>query len=314
MQAGWAAVALVLAGAAAAPARSGTLERRIEARLRTFPGTLGVAAIALDGGETVAVNADTRFPTASVIKVPVMAAVFQQIADGRLRKDQVLTLKEEEKVGGSGVLHSLRAGAQLSVADLLYLMIAVSDNTATNMLVGLAGTRNVDDLMAASGFPLTRLYRPTFRGGKADVFPEEEKRFGLGSTTPREMARLLEKIARGQMVSPSASAEMVALLEKQQDRDMIPRRLPEVDGVVVASKSGTDSRTGADGKEGAIRNDVAIVSTPQGRYVVAIFTQGVSDLRWGVDNEALVTGAEISRWVFDHFTQAAGDRSGAQPH
>jgi beta-lactamase class A len=308
MHARWAAAAFLLAtGTVAAPAAEPAahpLQRRIEERLRSFPGTLGVAALDLDTGETVAVNADTRFPTASVIKVAVMAAVFQQMADGRIRKDQLLTLKEEEKVGGSGVLHGLRAGAQFSVADLLYLMIAISDNTATNMLVGLVGTRNVDDLMAASGLPLTRLYRPTFRGGKADVFPEEEKLFGLGSTTPREMARLLEKIARGTLVSPAASEEMLALLKKQQDRDMIPRRLPESDDVVVASKSGTDSRTRPDGKEGAIRNDVAIVSTPRARYVIAIFTQGVTDLRWGADNEALVTGAEISRLVFDHFTKA----------
>jgi beta-lactamase class A len=229
--------------------------------------------------------------------------VFQQIAEGRIRKDQLLALKEEEKVGGSGVLHSLRAGAQLSVADLLYLTIALSDNTATNMLVGLVGTRSVNDLMSRNGFPLTRLYRPTFRGGRADVFPEEEKQYGLGSTTPREMARLMEKIARGQLVSPMASGEMLELLRKQQDRDMIPRRLPEDDDVLVASKSGTDSRTGPDGREGAIRNDVAVVSTPRGRYVIAIFTQGVADTRWGVDNAALVTGAEISRLVFDHFTR-----------
>src|SRR5262245_53037371 len=204
MHARLAAAALLLAaGSAARPAPGAApspLERHIEERLRSFPGTLGVAALDLDTGETVAVNADTRFPTASVIKVPVLAAAFQQIADGRIRKDQLLTLKEDEKVGGSGVLHSLRAGAQLSVADLLYLMIAISDNTATNMLVGLVGTKNVDELMAASGLPLTRLYRPTFRGGKPDVFPEEEKEFGLGSTTPREMARLLEAIARGTVV------------------------------------------------------------------------------------------------------------------
>jgi beta-lactamase class A len=301
MHARWAAAALFLA-AGGAGREPGAVERRIEERLRGFPGTLGVAALHLDTGEAIAVNADTRFPTASVIKVPVMAAVFQQVAAGHIRLDQALTLKEDEKVGGSGVLHSLRAGARLPVADLLYLMIAVSDNTATNMLIAQVGTKSVNDLMAASGLPLTRLYRPTFRAGKADMFPEEEKEFGLGSTTPREMARLLEKIARGTMVSPAASQEMIALLGKQQDRDMIPRRLPETGDVVVASKSGTDSRTGSDGKEGAIRNDVAIVSTPKGRYVIAIFTQRVTDLRWGVDNEALVAGADVSRLVFDHFT------------
>ena len=298
-----AAAVLVTASCTAAQAAGpSAIEQRIAERLRTFKGTLRVAAVHLGTGETVAVNADLRFPTASVIKAAVMVEAFQQIADSRLRKDQLVTLREEDKVGGSGVLHSLRAGSQLSVSDLLYLMIAISDNTATNLLVGLVGTKNVDDRMVAYGLPLTRLYRPTFRGGKPDVFPEEEKEYGLGSSTPREMTRLLERIARGQAVSPGASAEMVALLGKQQDRDMIPRRLPEADGVVVASKSGTDSRKGSDGVERAIRNDVAIVSTPRGRYVIAIFTQGVADMRWSVDNDALIMGAEVSRLVFDHFT------------
>src|SRR5262245_13539224 len=106
-------------------AGAGSLEQKIEERLRGFPGTLGIAAVHLGTGETVAVNADVRFPTASVIKVPVMVTVFQQMAEGRVRPDQLLTLKEEEKVGGSGVLQSLRAGAQFSVSDLLYLMIAI---------------------------------------------------------------------------------------------------------------------------------------------------------------------------------------------
>jgi beta-lactamase class A len=194
------------------------------------------------------------------------------------------------------------------VADLLFLMITVSDNTATNMLIGLLGTKNVDDRMADYGLPLVRLYRPSFRVGQADVFPEEEKVYGLGSATPRQMGRLLELIARGRTVSPEASEQMMALLREQQDRDMIPRRLPQGDDVVVASKSGTDSEKvpDAEGVHGAVRNDVGVVSTPAGRYVIAIFTRGVKDTRWTVDNEALLTGAEISRMVYDHFTNRGG--------
>lgn len=295
------------AAAEAQTARSG-IERAIEERLIRFPGTLGVFALHLDTGEAVAVNADTRFPTASVIKVAVMVEAFHQVAEGRIRKDQLLTLAADAKVGGSGVLHGLRAGGQYSVADLLYLMIAVSDNTASNMLIDLLGTKNVDERMVGYGLPQVRLYRATFRGGKPDVFPEEEKEFGLGSATPRQMAGLLERIARGKAVSPEASEQMVALLREQQDRDMIPRRLPEREDVVVASKSGTDSEKlpDAGGVEGAVRNDAAIVATPSGRYVIAIFTRRVRDTRWTVDNEALLTGAEISRMVYDHFTNRGG--------
>jgi beta-lactamase class A len=294
-------LALMALPAAAPP----TIEARITARLRSFAGTMGVAAIHLETGETIAVAADERFPTASAIKTAVMVEVFHQVAAGRIRKDQLLTLTDEVKVGGSGVLHSLRAGGQHSVDDLLFLMIALSDNTATNMLVALVGTRAVDDRMVAYGLPHTRIYRPTFRGGHPDVFPEEEREFGLGSSTPRETARLMETIARGKAVSKDASQEMVAILRKQQNHDMIPRLLPLDETVTYAGKSGQDDEKLADaaGVKGAVRVDSGIVTTPGGRYVVAIFARRGKDVRWTVDNDALVTGAEVSKMVFDHFTQ-----------
>ena len=166
-------------------------------------------------------------------------------------------------------------------------------------------SRGVDDRMAAYGLAQTRLYRPTFRGGQADVFPEEEREFGLGSSTPREAARLLERIARGQAVSPEASAEMLALLGKQQDYRMIPRLLPLDDRTSYAGKSGQDEEKlpDADGVKGAIRVDTGIVTTPSGRYVIAIFARRGKDTRWTVDNDALVTGAEVSKMVFEHFTR-----------
>jgi beta-lactamase class A len=295
----------VLALMALSAASPTPIEARIAARFSSFAGRMGVAAIHLDTGETIAVNADERFPTASAIKTAVMVEVFHQVAAGRIRKDQLVTVTDEAKVGGSGVLHSLRAGGQHSVEDLLYLMIALSDNTATNMLIALVGTRAVDDRMVAYGLPHTRLYRPTFRGGHPDVFPEEEREFGLGSSTPRETARLMETIARGKAVSKAASEEMAAILGKQQNYDMIPRLLPLDDKVTYAGKSGQDDEKVADaaGVKGAVRVDSGIVTTGSGRYVVAIFTRRVKDMRWTVDNDAYVTGAEVSKMVFDHFTR-----------
>ena len=292
---------LLMGAAPAVPAR---IEARIASRLRSFHGVMGVAAIHLDRGESIAVNADTRFPTASSIKTAVMVEVFHQIAAGRLSRNQLVGLTDEVKVGGSGVLGNLRAGGQYSVADLLYLMIALSDNTATNLLVGLVGTERVNDRMSGYGLPLTRLYRPTFRDGRADVWPDEEKEFGLGSSTPREMARLMERIARGEAVSREASDEMVAILARQQYRDMVPRLLPDTEaGVVVANKTGQDDEktVSPGGIRGAIRNDAAIVTTPKGRYVLAIFSRRVRDTRYCADNEALVAGADVSRLVFEHF-------------
>ena len=296
------------AAAAQAAAAPSSVERAIQKRLKSLPGELGVFALNLETGETIAVNADQRFPTASVIKLAVMVEVFQRIADGTLTRDQLLTLDDAIKVEGSGVLFALRAGSTYSIGDLLYLMIAISDNTATNMLVDLVGTKNVDERMVAYGLKETRLYRGTYRQGKPEVFPEEEKVYGLGSSTPREMGRLLELIARGQAVSEKASAEMMDLLRKQQDVNMIPRRLPEREDVVIGSKSGTTSEPLADAKgfKGAVRNDVGVVKTPKGRYVVSIFTRHVQDARWGVENVALLAGADVSQLVFDHFAGGRG--------
>ena len=136
------------------------------------------------------------------------------------------------------------------------------------------------------------------------MFPEEEKEFGLGVATPREMARLLQLIAEGKVVDAAASAAMVAIMREQEVRTMIPRSLPETDDVVIADKPGWDSEKHPDaaGVKRHVRADVAIVTTPRGGYVIAIFARQVEDTRWGPDNDAVVLAARISRMVYDAFT------------
>lgn len=303
-------VLAVLALALAPAPRRESLERQVAARVRRFQGTMGVAAKNLVTGEEISVNGDQRFPTASLIKVAVMVETYHQIAEGKLARDTVRPLAEADKVGDEPVvLNQLHAGLPLTVADLLALTIAFSDNTATNMLVGLVGTANVDRRMEAYGLANTKLFRPTFRDGKADVFPELEKEFGLGMTTPREAARLLELIAEGKVVSRAVSDEMLALMERQQDRAMIPRSLPfERDRIVVANKTGWDEEKLPDaaGLKGEIRTDAAYVRGPKSRYVIAICVRKGRDRRPTADNEALRAGAEISRMVYDAFERGIG--------
>jgi hypothetical protein len=158
--------------------------------------------------------------------------------------------------------------------------------------------------MESYGLTQTKIFRPTFRDGHADVFPEEEKEFGLGMTTPREAARLMELIAQGKIVGRAVCDEMLAILRKQQDRAMIPRSLPfERDRIVVANKTGWDEekRPDASGLKGDVRSDAAYVESPKARYVIAICARRVRDKSPGVDNQALVTGARLSRMVYDHF-------------
>jgi len=244
-----------------------------------------------------------RFPTASAIKTAVMLEAWHRSAEGSLWMDEVVTLRERDKVGGSGVLNGMSDGLVVKVRDLIHLMIVLSDNTATNLLVNRLGTAKIDERLLAYGLKETKIFRPTFRDGKPDVFPELEREFGLGMSTPREMAQLMALIAEGRAVGAEASASMVATLRRQQDRAMIPRLLPGA--AQTANKTGTDSEKLADdrGRRGAIRVDAAIVTSDKVRYVIAIFVRRGGDARGGVDNEAVLLGARLSRMVYEHFVK-----------
>lgn len=284
-------------------APAGAVAGPLATEIRQFKGTLGVYAKNLITGEEIQVGGDTRFPTASTIKTAIMIEVYAQAAEGRLSLDASVTLRDSDKVGGSGVLIGIRAGLALTVRDLVHLMIVLSDNTATNMLVSLVGTSRVDARLVSYGLSHTKLFRPTFRDGQADVLPELEKEFGLGMTTPREMGMLMARIAEGSAVSAEASAAMLQTLRRQQDRAMIPRLLPG--DVQVANKTGTDEEKhpGADGVRRHVRADAAVVTGRNVRYVIAIYARDVADTRWSVDNDAVTAGARLARLVHDRFAR-----------
>ena len=290
---------------AASSATPSSAAGRIAEKVRAFHGEMGLYAKNLETGEVIAVNADQRFPTASLIKVAVMAEVYRQIEAGKFGLDTTITLRDSEKVGDETIpLNMLHDGTVLTVSDLLKFMIAYSDNTATNLLIAKVGTKSVNALLDSLGLTKTRLYRPTFRDGRADVLPEEEKEYGLGSTTPREAATLMELIAQGKVVSRKACDQMIALLATQQDRAMIPRSLPfEKGDILVANKTGWDEEKNPDAKgfKGDVRNDAAYVKGPKARFVLAICARRIQDKRASADNETFVLGAELARMVYDRF-------------
>jgi beta-lactamase class A len=281
-----------------------TADAHLRAVAERFAGELGVFAKHLGTGETVAWNAGTRFPTASVIKLAIMVEAFDQIGRGTLAANAVVRVREGAKVGGSGVVRELHDGAELTIRDLIRLMIVVSDNTATNLLLERVGVASVNARLAAYGLNDTRLFRPTF-AKKAEIDQELEREYGLGMSTPRDMAALAEMIATGRAVSPAASREMRAILEAQQDARMLPRKLPfNTHDITVGNKTGTDEEKLADGAgpRGHVRADVGIVRVADVTYVVAIFARRVKDRSWMADNAALLAGADISRLIFDRFT------------
>jgi beta-lactamase class A len=295
------------------PMEQVSLGKTVEGAAATFDGVIGIAATNLITGQVLSVNGDTRFPTASTIKIAVMVEAYHQIAEGRLSASMRIPLAATDKVGGSGVLNGFDDGAELTIRDLLHLMIVLSDNTATNMLVKRLGTKAIDDRIAGYGLQETKIFRPTFRDGRADVFPELEREFGLGMTTPAEMARLMALIADGKAVNAAASASMLATLRRQQDRAMIPRLLPADGSIEIGNKTGTDSEKLPDvrGRRGSIRADAAIVTGAGVKYVIAIYTRRGADPSYGVDNAALLTGARISRMVFDAWKPRSGEKAAA---
>jgi hypothetical protein len=228
---------------AASPKRTAPpLEQRITKLADSFPGEMGVAVLDLSSGSEISVGGDRRYPTASLIKLAVMVETYHRIAEGKLSKEKVIEVAAADRAGDESVpLNMLHAGIRVTIADLLNLMIAYSDNTATNLLVREVGAAAADRRMESYGLKDTKIFRPTFRDGHADVAPELEREFGLGMITPREGARLMGLIADGKVVSRAACDEMLAILGNQFDREMIPRSLPfERDKIFVANKTGWD--------------------------------------------------------------------------
>lgn len=282
-----------------------SLDQELRSALAGFRGKVWVYAKNLDSGASYSLRGDERVRTASTIKLPILVTVFAHVAAGKARFEDELELTKDKKVGGAGILTELHDGLRLTLRDAVNLMIVLSDNTATNLLIGRLGTARVNERLEAYGLKETKLFRPTFRDGHADVLPELEREFGLGMTTPREMARLMALIAEGKAVNRSASDAMLGTLRRQQDRAMIPRFIAVDDRIQIGNKTGTDEEKHAltDGVKRHVRADAAIVTGPGFSYVIAIYARQVEDTRWGVDNDALTTGARISKMVFDYFSR-----------
>ncbi len=234
----------------------------------------------LQNGETLAHFPDRRVKTASVIKLPILVYVALAVSEGTLDWETPLTLAEAEKVGGAGVLTGMTAGLSLSLRDFCFLMTVISDNTATNTVIEAVGKDAINARMRSLGLLETTLFRKSY----SEDTPESRE-FGLGVTTPNEMANLLTKIAQNEIGSGSAQSEILRMLGQQSYREAIPRFLPET--WLYAGKTGAVD---------ALRNDVGLVTKPNGeRFVLALFCQKLPRVQWTVDNPGLWALARLSR-------------------
>jgi beta-lactamase class A len=275
-----------------------TLETRVKAILAKAPATVSFFAKNLDTQKTYGIRPDERVRTASTIKLPIMAAVFNEVETGRVKWTEESTLRKEDKVSGSGVLASeFSDGVKIPLRDLMHLMIVMSDNTATNLVIDRITADTVNRYMDQLGLKQTRSMRKILgRNNQPDGVSEagkieENKKFGLGVSTPREMVTLLEKIEAGEVVSTAASKEMIAILKRQRYQEGIARTF---NGTPVASKSGALE---------ALRSDVGIVYSKRGRVAMAITVDGMKQSNWTVDNPGHLLISQLAAALVDELTK-----------
>lgn len=289
-----AAVAVLLFAVASGTAQTdpvaakASLDQRIRAEVSQFKGKVNLFAKNLDTGAVYDLGGDERVQTASTIKIAVMIEAFSRVAEGKAKWTDELVLTKDKKVGGSGILHEFGDGLRLTFRDGVTLMMVLSDNTATNLVIDVLTADAVNQRMESLGFKETRLMRRVFGGGvSAEGKKEENKRFGLGRTTPREMVAIIEKLERGEVTSPAASKEMLDLMKREQGTNGIWRgqwRSPK------ATKSGALD---------ALRSNVGIIYHPRGRIALAITCHEMPEVSWTVDSPAMLLMSSVSEILID---------------
>jgi beta-lactamase class A len=261
------------------------LQRALDSLVTGFRGDVGVYVRNLRTGQTAGINQDAVFPTASMVKVPILIATFDALDRGALDFHQELTYTDSLLYPGEDLIGGLEDSAKVTLSKLTLLMITTSDNTASLWLQSLAGTGTViNQWLADHGFDSTRVNsRTPGREANREVY-------GWGQTTPREMAELLVMIRQGWAVSPAASEEMYRHLTRSYWTGEALSVLPP--WVQVASKVGAVNQS---------RSEVALVNAPSGDYVFCVITRNQQDESWEPPNEGWVLIRKISALLWSHF-------------
>lgn len=257
---------------------------QIEGAIKGFRGEVGVYVRHLKTNKIVAINADTLFPTASLIKVPIQCGVFDKIAQGHLKYNQTLVYKDSLHYD-DGIVGSLKNGAKISLSEVIMLMETVSDNTGSLWCQALAGGgKTINEWLNSNGFVHTRV------NSRTPGRETNRARYGWGQTTPREMAELLAMIRAGRAVSPDASERMYRNLTRQfWDGEALSQIPPDIH---YAAKSGAVNRS---------RSEVVLVHAPHGDYVFCVITKNNQDESWEANNEGFVLLRKISQLLWKYY-------------
>jgi len=278
-------VALLINVSAGAQKQDKVLYPQLKALADKFNGDVGIYVRHLKSGRTVAINADSIFPTASMIKIPITIGMFDKIEKGEIDYHSELIYKDSLLYAGVDILGSFKSGEKIALGKILMLMITTSDNTASLWCQSLAGTgTTINELLNKNGFRLTRVNSRT-PGREAN-----RTTYGWGQTSPREMAELLVKIRAGKVISERASERIYRNLTRIFFDSHALSQIPPY--VQVASKQGSVDQS---------KSEVVLVNAPHGDYVFCVITKDQKDDRWESDNEGYVLIRNISRLLWEEF-------------
>ncbi len=261
------------------------LQKEIETLVQNYNGDIGVYVKNLANGKTVAHNADTVFPTASIVKVPILIGVMDKIAKGQLGYQQAVVYRDSLLYAGVDILGSFKQDEKIEIGKLMMLMLTMSDNTASLWLQSLAGTgTRINEIMDSLGLPNTKVNSRT-PGREAN-----RSTYGWGQTTPREMVTLIEKIYNGELIDRSASDRMLRLLNRNFWDGVSISQLPPY--ATVFSKNGAVNES---------RSEVLLVRGKESLYAFSVFTKNNKDTSWNDSNEAWELTRKISALLWNHF-------------
>ena len=280
------------------PSKVGKL---IEPLATAHAGDVAVAVRHLATGEHYEWNADRPQSTASLIKLPVMIEAYRQAVDEGKGLHRVIEIPKEEMVEGSGILTAhFSVGTRISLRDAIRLMIAFSDNTATNLVLDKIGLAATGRTMVQWGYPETRINSKVFRR-ETSIDQQRSQRYGLGSTTAHDMVNLLADLYAGKLIAPDVCKDMLEHLAACDDKQKFPALLPA--GTKIYHKTGSVAK---------IRTDAGIIETPSGAVALCVLTENNEDTRWTPDNAGDRLCAQIAKVTYDYFAESSDKSKSAQ--
>lgn len=320
MAAGILVPALLAGGALAQQMSAGhedePLQKRLSVLAATHHGHVALYATQLNTGKTVGIDSGRPVQTASVIKLTILFEAMEQVRAGKAKWDEKLTLAKGDAVSGSGVLTFFDAPLTLTLKDVLTMMVIMSDNTATNMAIDRFGVDAVNARIDWLGLKDTHLYKKVMKPATGPM-PADQPKFGLGKTTPREMATVMERIGECQLAGPGETTMpgdtaicdvALKMLKNQFYRNTVPRYLEKLDSSETGS--GIASKTGS---LNAVRADVAIVEGKTGPMVLSIFTYDNEDKSWTADNAAEVMIGRLAKDIVEAWSPTGLDGKALVP-